>query len=133
MQCQHFREKLEQSYKKGSLVTVISTNRNFLKNSSKDKKMTKLKEFTDLTQTVLSKQYSKFKIDSVKWHSMADCYLRKHVKKFRTYRATLDDEYVKPKKSGKEPGDGGKRIRKQQETEVIADRHAKRVCIRCEL
>ena len=39
---------------------------------------------------------------------------------------TLDDEYVKPKKSGKKPSDGGKWIRKQQKTEVIVDRHAKR-------
>ena len=41
-------------------------------------------------------------------------------------KSTVDDEYVKPKKSGKKPSDGGKRIRQQQETEVIVDRHAKR-------
>ena len=45
------------------------------------------------------------------------------------YEPTLDDEYVKPKKSGKKPSDGGKWMRKQQKTEVIVDRHAKRICI----
>ena len=60
---------------------------------------------------------------------MAGDYRRKHVKKFRMYKPTFDDEYVKPKKIGKKPSDGGKRIRKQQETEVIVDRHAKRIRI----
>ena len=44
---------------------------------------------------------------------MAGDYRRKYVKKYRTYKPTLDDEYVKPKKSGKRPSDGGKWIRKQ--------------------
>ena len=58
----------------------------------------------------------------------SDC-RRNHVKKFRLYKPTLSDEYVKPKKSDKKPSDGGKRICKQQETEVIVDRHAKRIRI----
>ena len=41
-------------------------------------------------------------------------YRRKHVKKFRMYEPTLDDKYVKPKKSGQKQSDGGKPIRKQQ-------------------
>ena len=45
------------------------------------------------------------------------------------YKPTLKDEYVKQKKSGKKPSDGVKRIRKQQETKVIVDRHTKRICI----
>ena len=60
---------------------------------------------------------------------MAGDYRRKHVKKFRMYKPILDDECVKPKKSGKKPSGGGKWIPKQQETEVIVDRHAKRICI----
>ena len=43
------------------------------------------------------------------------------------YKPTLDDEYAKQKKSGKKPSGGGKWIRKQQETEVIVDRHVKRI------
>ena len=37
---------------------------------------------------------------------MAGDYRRKHVKKFRMYKPTLDDEYVKIKKGGKKPSDG---------------------------
>ena len=44
------------------------------------------------------------------------------------YKPTLKDEYVEPKKSGKKPSDGGKRIRKQQKTEVIVGRHTKVIC-----
>ena len=45
------------------------------------------------------------------------------------YKPTIDVKYVKPKKSGKKPSDGGKQIRKQQETEVIVDRYTKRIRI----
>ena len=58
---------------------------------------------------------------------MVGDYRRKHIKKFRMYKPTLDDEYAKQKKSGKKPSGGGKWIRKQQETEVIVDRHVKRI------
>ena len=44
-------------------------------------------------------------------------------------KPTLGDEYVKPKKIGKKPSDGGKWIRKKQETEVIVDCHTKRIRI----
>ena len=43
---------------------------------------------------------------------------------------TLDDEYVKPKKSSKRLSDCGKRIRKHQQTEVIVDRQAKRIRVK---
>ena len=122
---QHFREKLEQSYKKGSLETVISTLQKLVKRQENNE----IKAIYESGPYSLSKQYSKFKIGSVKWHSMAGDYRRKHVKKFRMYKPNLDDEYIKPKKSGKKLSDGANRIRKQQETEVIVDRHAKRIRI----
>ena len=116
---------MEQSYKKGSLETVIST----LQKLVEREENVEIKAIYGSGPHSLSKQYSKFKIGSVKWHSMAGDYREKHVKKFRMYKPTLDDEYVKPKKSGKKPSDGGKWIRKQQETEVILGRHAKRIRI----
>ena len=122
---QHFQEKLEQSYKNSSLETVSSTVQKLIKRQENDE----IKTIYRSGPYSLSKQYSKFKIDSVKWHSMANYYRRKHVKKFEMYKPTLDDEYVKPKKSGTKPSDDGKRILKQQETEVIVDRHAKRIRI----
>ena len=125
IECQHFREKLEQSYKKGSLETVISTLQKHVERQENDK----IKAIYGSASYSLSKQYSKFKIDSMKWYSMAGDYRRKHVKKFRMYKPTLDEECVKPKKSGKKPSEGGKRIRKQQKTEVNVDRHAKRIRI----
>ena len=115
IECQHFREKLEQSYKKGSLETVISTLQKLVERQENDE----IKVIYGSGPYSFSKQYSKFKIDSVKWYSLAGDYRRKHVKKFRMYKPTLDDEYVKPKKNGKNPSDGGKWICKQQETEVI--------------
>ena len=125
IECQHLREKLEQSYKKGSLKTVISTLQKLVERQGHDE----IKAIYGSDRYSLNKQYSKFKTESVKWHSMAGEYTRKHVKKFRMYKPTLDNEYVKPKESGKKPSDGYKRIRKQQETEVVVDRHSKRICI----
>ena len=125
IECQHFLEKSEQSCKKGSLKTVISTLQKLAERQENDE----IKAIHGSGSYSLSKQYSKFKIDSVKWQCIARDYRRKHVKKFRMYKPTLKDEYVKPKKSSKKPSDGGKRIRKQQKTEVIVDRHTKRICI----
>ena len=120
---QHLRENLEQSYKKGSLV--ISALQKLIKRQENYE----IKAIYRSGPYSLNKQCSKFKIDSVKEHSMAIDYRRKHVKKFRMYKQTLDDEYVQQKKSGKKTSDGGKRICKQQETEVIVVRHAKRIRI----
>ena len=91
---QHFHEKLEQSYKKGSLETVIST----LQKLVERQEYNEIKAIYGSGPYSLSKQYSKFKIDSVKWHSMAGDYRRKHVKKFRIYKPTFDDEYVSPRR-----------------------------------
>ena len=44
-------------------------------------------------------------------------------------KPTLGYEYLKPKRSGKKPSDGGKQVRKKQETEKIVDRNAKRIRI----
>ena len=107
--------EIGQSYKKDSLETVISAIQNLAERQKDDK----IKAIYGSGSYSLSKQYSKFKIDSVKWHSMAGDYRRKYVKKFRMFKPTIDDDYVKPKKSGKKPSDGGKRIHKQQETEVF--------------
>ena len=67
---QHFREKLEQSYKKGSLETVIST----LQKLVERQEYNEVKAIYGSDPYSLSKQHSKFKIDSVKWHSMASDY-----------------------------------------------------------
>ena len=50
---------------------------------------------------------------------MAGNYRRKYAKKFRMYKATVNDKYIEPKKIRSKPSDGSKQICKQQETEVI--------------
>ena len=59
----------------------------------------------------LSDCYQKFEVDSVKWHSMDPEARMKHVERFRRYRPTLDDQFDKPKSSGRKPSDR-KRTRK---------------------
>ena len=110
----------------GSLESVIST----LQKLVERQENYEIKAIYGSGPYSLSKQYSKFKIDSVKWHYIAGGYRRKHVKKFRMSQPTLDDEYVKPKKSSKRLSDCGKRIRKHQQTEVIVDRQAKRIRVK---
>ena len=51
----------------------------------------------------LSEHYKKFEVDSVKWHSMDPEARTKHVERFRRYRPTLDDQFDKPKSSGRKP------------------------------
>ena len=53
----------------------------------------------------------KFEVDSSKWHSMDPEARMKHVERFRRYRPTLDDQFDKPKSSGRKPSDR-KRTRK---------------------
>ena len=67
-ECQHFYKKLEQSYKKGSLETIISTLQKLIERQEN----VEIKAIYASVPYSLSKQYSKFKIDSVKWHSMAE-------------------------------------------------------------
>ena len=93
----------------GSFETVISTLQKLVERQENDE----INAIYRSGPHSLSKQNSNFKIDSVKWHSMAGNYRRKHVKKFSMYKPTLNGEYVKPKKNGKKPSDGGKRICKQ--------------------
>ena len=70
IECQHFRKKLELSYKKGSLEAVISTFQKLVERQENDE----IKATYGSGPYSLSKEYSKFKTDSVKWHSMVgDC------------------------------------------------------------
>ena len=59
---QHFHEKLEQSYKNSSLETVFSTLQKLIERQENGE----IKAIHRSGSYSLSKQYSKFKIDSVK-------------------------------------------------------------------
>ena len=122
IECQHFREKLEQSYKKVSLETVILTLQKLVERQENDKNKTiyaiKLKQFTDLAHTVWASSIPNLKL--IQWSGIPSLVI---------IEGNMKKKYVKSKKIGKKPSDGGKRIRKQQETEVIVGRHAKRIRI----
>ena len=49
----------------------------------------------------LSDRYKKFEVDSVKWHSMGPEARMKHVERFGRSRPTLDNQFDKPKSSGR--------------------------------
>ena len=57
----------------------------------------------------LSDRYYNLDVDSIKWHSMDPEARMEHVERFR--RLTLDDQFNKPKSSGRKPIDR-KRTRK---------------------
>ena len=52
-----------------------------------------------------SDRYKKFEVDSVKWYSMDPEAQIKHVERFQRYKSTLDDQFDKPKSSGRKLSD----------------------------
>lgn len=68
----------------------------------------------------LSTAYSKFNVDSSRWHSWGEDRRRDHVEKFRHYQPTPSDFFRKPKNVGRKPG-AENRIRNENPT-VIVDR-----------
>ena len=59
----------------------------------------------------LSDRYKKFEVDFVKRYSMDPEARMKYLERFRRYKPTLDDQFDKPKSSGRKPSDR-KRTRK---------------------
>ena len=67
-----------------------------------------------------SKEYLRFSVDSLKWHSMSSEERKKHVLVFRNYKPSLEDQFKKTKQSGRKPSD---RTRKRKpEPEILIDR-----------
>ena len=54
---------------------------------------------------ILSDRYKVFEVDSVKWYSMDPESEMKHVEQFQRYSPVLDDQFAKPKSSGRKPSD----------------------------
>ena len=68
----------------------------------------------------LSKEYCRFSVDSLKWHSVSSRERKKHVLAFRSYKPSLEDQFKKPRQSGRKPSD---RTRKRKpEPEILIDR-----------
>ena len=100
-ECQHYLEKNEQSFKKGTVEDVIKTFKSLLERQQDEK----VRAIYRSGPYRLSDRYKKFELDSVKWHSMDPEARMKHVEWFRRYRSTLDDQFDKPKSSGRKPSD----------------------------
>lgn len=68
----------------------------------------------------LSIPYSRFKVDSSRWHSWGEDKRREHVEKFRAYQPTPSNFFRKPRNVGRKQGFSERR--RNEEANVIVDR-----------
>lgn len=113
----HFQEKKEQCFKVGTVEDVVSSLKALVQRQQNDE--TRALYGGGLYK--LEKRYKRFSIDSIKWHSMSLEKRKKHVKAFRQYIPTLEDQFTKPARSGKKPCE---RVRKSKKSfpDTIIDR-----------
>ena len=69
---------------------------------------------------VLSKDFSKFKVDSARWHGWSESRRRDHVQKLRKCKPTASDDFAKPKNSGRKKG--FQKRQRSEEPVIILDR-----------
>ena len=116
IESQHFQEKKEQCFKKGNINDVINTIKALVERQQADE----IRALYGSGPYRLSKAFERFTVDSVKWHSYEPERRRRHVEKFRAYRPGLEDQFTKPKASGRKPNEM-KRTRKPN-AEIVIDR-----------
>ena len=116
IESEHYCEKKEQSFQKGGINDVIKT----LKCLTERQEDEEVRAIYGSGLYSLSKEFKKFEMNSVRWHSMKEEERRNHVAKFRSYRPILEDYFEKPKASGRTPNER-KRDRKP-EADLIFDR-----------
>ena len=68
----------------------------------------------------LSKEFSKFKIDSARWHGWSESRRREHVQKLRRYQPTASDSFAKPKNSGRKTS--FQKRHRSEEPVIVSDR-----------
>lgn len=68
----------------------------------------------------LSKEFSKFKVDSARWHSWSEIRRRDHIQKFREYKPTTTDSFIKPKNSGRKAS--FQKRKRNEEPVIVVDR-----------
>lgn len=107
IESQHFLEKKEQAFKKGSISDVVKTVKTIIERQQNDE----VRALYGSGPYHLSEQLKKFAVEPVKWHAMDAERRNRHIRKYRSYRPTLTDQFEKPKASGRKPNEG-KRIRK---------------------
>ena len=69
---------------------------------------------------VLSTDFSKFKVDSARWHGWSESRRRDHVQKLRKYKPTASDDFAKPNNSGRKKG--FQKRQKSEEPVIVLDR-----------
>ena len=68
----------------------------------------------------LSKEYFRFSVDCLKWYSMSLKEKKKHMLAFRSYKPLLEDQFKKPKQSGRKPSD--RTCKRKPEPETLIGR-----------
>ena len=91
IESQHFRETMEQSYKKRTVTDVISTLKKLVDRQEDDE----VRAIYGSHPYRLSSHYTKFQMASVKWHSLDAEKRRKHVLLFRQHMPTIEQEFKK--------------------------------------
>ena len=86
IESQHFRGKMEQSYKNGTVANVISTLKKLVDRQEDDK----VRAIYGSGPYRLSAQYAKFQMHSVKWDSLDAEKRRKHVSLFPQHIPTVE-------------------------------------------
>ena len=96
---QHYQEKKEQSFRKGTVEDVAKTFKSLVKRQQDEE--VRAIYISGLYR--LSDRYKNLEVGSIKWHSMDPEARMEHIERFR--RPTLDDQFNKPKSSGRKPID----------------------------
>ena len=95
----HYIEKRNQCFKKESVVDAVRSLRDLALRQENDE----IRSLYGAGSYSIAAEYSRFKVDSARWHQWDESRRREHVQKFRKYETTPTDSFVKPKNSGRKP------------------------------
>lgn len=107
----HFKEKPEQRQKLESSLDVINTLEKMIERQQDDE----VRAIYGSGPYKLSNEYNRFLMDNLNWHSMT--LENVHVLAFRNYNPSLEDNFIKPAKSGRKPSDQARK--RKQEPDVL--------------
>ena len=116
VECNHFRQKQEQCFKRLSSADVVDTLSQITERQQSDE----VKALYGSGPYSLNKNYVKFKVDSLKWHSWTAEKRDKHIISFRKHSPKLSEHFQKPKTSGRKPNQTFRK--RKQSPDVIIDR-----------
>ena len=112
----HYVEKRDQCFKKESIVDVVKSLLDLALRQENDE----VRALYGAGNYSIATEFSKFKVDSAKWHQWEESRRREHVEKFRSYNPTPTDSFKKPKNSGRKLS-FQHRDRKKEDPSIIID------------